>query len=586
MADTRRPNVVFILTDDQGYADLACTGNPWIRTPHIDALHETSVRFTDYHVSPLCTPTRGALMSGRRPIRNGAWATAWGRSMLHVDETTLAELFRARGYRTGLFGKWHLGDNYPFRPMDRGFEHVVAHKGGGVGQTPDFWGNCYFDDTYFHNGSPVEHTGYCTDVWFDEAMRWIDHIGDEPFFCYLATNAPHGPYLVDEEYSAPYQALEDKGTIRSAAFYGMIANIDENLGRLRAHLVGRGLAENTIVMFMTDNGSSASAWLDDAEHPTGGYNAGMRGMKGSYYEGGHRVPFFLHWPEGGCDAGRDVGGMTLHVDLMPTLMDLCGLEHPSPDRLDGVSLAGLLDGTCDAPPDRTHFLQLRQGPEPPEKWTCAVMTPRWRLIGGRELYDVQADPAQRVDVSGEHPQVACELRQAHERNWAEVSPGLPEPCRMILGHDAENPSRLDAMDVMGDVAWNQPQVLAAKRSLGRWAVEIARPGRYRFSLRRWPAELDAPIDEQAPAGSITRMTELLETRMGWALRNVAIQPTAARLALFDRSETQRLTPGQREAVFEWDVPRSGPTDLEAWFDGADESGGPHGAYYVYVRRVR
>jgi arylsulfatase B len=278
--------------------------------------------------------------------------------------------------------------------------------------------------------------------------------------------------------------------------------------------------------------------------------------------------------------------MTLHVDLMPTLMDLCGLEHPSPDRLDGVSLAGLLDGTCDAPPDRTHFLQLRQGPEPPEKWTCAVMTPRWRLIGGRELYDVQADPAQRVDVSGEHPQVACELRQAHERNWAEVSPGLPEPCRMILGHDAENPSRLDAMDVMGDVAWNQPQVLAAKRSLGRWAVEIARPGRYRFSLRRWPAELDAPIDEQAPAGSITRMTELLETRMGWALRNVAIQPTAARLALFDRSETQRLTPGQREAVFEWDVPRSGPTDLEAWFDGADESGGPHGAYYVYVRRVR
>ena len=179
---TKSPNVILVITDDQGYGDLGCTGNPWIQTAHIDAFYEEAVRFTDFHVSPLCTPTRGALMSGRRPVRNGAWATCWGRSILRKSETTMADVFGASGYRTGMFGKWHLGDNYPYRPQDRGFQKVVAHKGGGVGQTPDTWGNNYFDDTYFHNGEPVEHAGYCTDVWFDEAIHFIEENKDEPFF--------------------------------------------------------------------------------------------------------------------------------------------------------------------------------------------------------------------------------------------------------------------------------------------------------------------------------------------------------------------------------------------------------------------
>ncbi|MXX02485.1 MAG: sulfatase-like hydrolase/transferase, partial [Gemmatimonadetes bacterium] len=270
----KRPNVILVITDDQGYGDLGCTGHPWLKTPRIDAFHDDAVRLTDFHVSPLCTPTRGALMTGRRPVRNGAWATCWGRSILRKSETTMADVFGAAGYRTAMFGKWHLGDNYPYRPQDRGFQHVVAHKGGGVGQTPDFWGNNYFDDTYFHNGAPVEHAGYCTDVWFDEAIRFIEGCAggqsatgeagsDAPFFVYLSTNAPHTPYLVSEEYARPYHGNPD---VPEPEFCGMIANIDENFGRLRRRLAELDLEENTILIFMTDNGSSGGSELDENQH--------------------------------------------------------------------------------------------------------------------------------------------------------------------------------------------------------------------------------------------------------------------------------------------------------------------------------
>ena len=205
----KRPNVVFVLTDDQGYGDLGCTGNPDIQTPQIDEFYKEAVRLTDYHVAPLCAPTRGAIFTGRRPLRNGVWATCWGRSILHEGETTLAEVFRDNGYATGLFGKWHLGDNYPYRPQDRGFTEVVAHKGGGVGQTPDFWGNNYFDDSYYQNGKLTRYEGYCTDVWFDAAERFIESHLDEPFFACITTNAPHEPYLVEEKYAAPYRENEN-----------------------------------------------------------------------------------------------------------------------------------------------------------------------------------------------------------------------------------------------------------------------------------------------------------------------------------------------------------------------------------------
>ncbi len=577
-----KPNVILVLTDDQGYGDLGCTGNPWIQTPNIDRFHADAVRFTDFHVSPLCTPTRGSLMTGRRPLRNGAWATCWGRSILRRDETTLANVFAAGGYRTGMFGKWHLGDNYPYRPFDRGFQSVVAHKGGGVGQTPDFWGNNYFDDTYFHNGDPRAHEGYCTDVWFEEAMRFIEDSKDAPFFAYIATNAPHSPWLVPDKYCRPY---EGNPNVTSARFYGMITNIDENFGKLVAKLRELKIEDQTILIFMTDNGGTGGAHLDKQQFVTRGYNAGMRGLKGSYYDGGHRVPFFMRWPQGDLSGGCDIREMAMHLDVLPTFIDLCGLEAPKGVACDGVSLAPLLRGQCaELPGDRVEFVQYRQSTLAPEKWTNAVITRQWRLVGGRELYDIKADPEQRRDIAADHPDVVARLREAHEKWWAEVSPRFEEYCPITLGSDEENPTRLDAMDVMGDVAWSQSQIAMAQKSTGVWTVEVERPGRYRFALRRWPRELGLPIDEPIDAedaASIAPYQPIKECR--------AIHPVRARLKIFGREEVAPVAQGADEVVFTLRLSQTGVTQLEAWFDPPAPAGAPaadpQGAYYVYVERV-
>lgn len=597
---TQRPNVILVITDDQGYGDLGCTGHSWLKTPGIDVFHDDAVRLTDFHVSPLCTPTRGALMTGRQPVRNGAWATCWGRSILRKSEITMANVFGAAGYRTAMFGKWHLGDNYPYRPQDRGFQHVVAHKGGGVGQTPDFWGNNYFDDTYFHNGEPVDHAGYCTDVWFDEAIRFIeqcaagqaagpsaDHTkdaaspsvnspgADAPFFVYLATNAPHTPYLVSERYARPYR---DNPDVPEPAFCGMIANIDENFSRLRRTLAELGLEENTILVFMTDNGSSGGSELDESQYVARGYNAGMRGKKGSYYDGGHRVPFLIRWPGGGLEGGRDVDEMTLHVDVLPTFIELCGLAEPDVN-FDGQSVVPLLRGDrTGLPGDRVHFLQYRQDTVPPEKWANAVMTRRWRLVRGKELYDIKVDPGQRHDVATDHPGVVERLRRAHDAWWNEISPGLEAYCPITLGDPAENPTRLCAMDVLGDVAWHQTHITLAKESTGIWTVEIERPGRYRFSLRRWPAERDLAIDGTIPPEEAMTLIYASEDD-----RPVAIRPVEARLSLFDEERSGSIESGDKTAEFTLDIRRTGTTFLNAAF--IDEEGELQGAYYVDVERL-
>jgi len=572
----KKPNVILVMPDDQGYGDLGCTGNPWIRTPNIDRFHDEAVRLTDFHVSPLCTPTRGAIMSGRRPIRNGAWATCWGRSILRKTEVTMADVFANSGYKTGMFGKWHLGDNYPYRPQDRGFQHVVAHRGGGVGQTPDFWGNNYFDDSYRHNGELVAHEGYCTDIWFEEAARFIEANKDEPFFAYIATNAPHCPYLVADKYKDLYK---DNPDIPEPAFYGMITNIDENFGALDAKLKELGIADNTILIFMTDNGSSGGCRLSkETGLPEKGYNAGMRGMKGSYYDGGHRVPFFIRWPDGKVQGGHDLGEMAMHLDLLPTFIDLCGLQRPDGVELDGASFAGYLIGSEETRPDRTQILQIRQSTDPPEQWTNAVMTKRWRLVHGKELYDITADPGQQNDVAEQHPDVVAQLRSEHDDWWAEVTPTFDEFCHISLGNDAENPTCLNAMDVMGDVAWHQTMIVKARKSTGRWKVDVEQPGRYTISLRRWPEELNLPIDAAVSAEDAD--SHIYAPGDGSC---TTIAPAKARLKLFDEEWTQPVEPGMEAVTFSLDLQQTGETQLEAWF--CDETGDECGAYYVYVERV-
>ncbi len=298
-----RPNVIIVMTDDQGYGDLGAHGNNIIKTPNLDKLYGESTRLTNFHVSPTCSPTRAALLTGHYNNRTAVWHTKSGRSLIHVDEKVMAETFKSSGYATGIFGKWHLGDNYPFRPRDKGFDEVVVHFGGGIGNTHDYWGNDYFDDHYSHNGTYQEYEGYCTDVWFSEAMRFIEKNQDRPFFCYISTNAPHSPHHVPQKYIDLYQQEGLNGN-PGAEFYGMVTNIDHNLGLLVKKIDKLNLTQSTILIFLTDNGSGGGLGLDQDQFLIGqGFNAGMRGKKGSQYEGGHRVPFFLRWPGAGLDKG-------------------------------------------------------------------------------------------------------------------------------------------------------------------------------------------------------------------------------------------------------------------------------------------
>lgn len=562
----KRPNVILVMTDDQGYGDLASHGNPVLRTPNLDRLRGESVRLTNYHVDPTCSPTRAALMTGRYSIRTGVWHTIMGRSILRRDEVTVAELFRAAGYRTAIFGKWHLGDNYPSRPQDKGFEEVLIHGGGGIGQTPDYWGNDYFDDVYRHNGRLERFDGYCTDVWFREAMRFIREsvaktsgtdAGKErgrPFFLYMPTNAAHGPYNVPQRYIDMYSG---KPGVPNARFYGMITNIDENMGKLMAELDELGIASDTILIFTTDNGTAAGF------RRGAGFNAGMRGTKGSEYDGGHRVPFFMRWPAGGIGGGRDVGQLAAHVDVLPTLAELCGLGLP-PRPLDGRSLVPLLRGGAAGWPARALIVNS-QRIEHPRKWRkSAVMTDRWRLVNRVELHDIRSDPSQSRNLAADHPAVVFNLRAAYERWWADVSSRFDEYCTIVLGSPEENPSLLTAHDWHGGAPpWDQRHILAGRIADGFWAVEVERAGEYEIALRRWPPESGLAIAAAPEGGTV-------------------IDPVRARIEIAGVSREQEVPAGAADVTFRLSLPQ-GETRLRTWFLLAD--GRSLGAYYAVVRRV-
>ena len=566
-----KPNVVIVITDDQGYGDLSCHGNPILKTPQLDSLYADSVRLTDYHVAPTCSPTRCAFLTGHWTNRTGVWHTIMGRSMLRENEVTMGQVFRDAGYATGMFGKWHLGDNYPYRPEDRGYTEVMRHGGGGVGQTPDFWDNAYFDGSYWHNGTPEPVKGFCTDVFFDYAKRFIaaSKQQGQPFLAYIATNAPHGPMHAPEEFAAPYAAVNNTGLQH---FYGMIANIDDNVGKLRAFLDEQGLADNTIFIFTTDNGSS-SGWNT--------FNAGMRAGKGSEYDGGHRVPFFIHWPAGKLKGGRDIEPITAHVDVLPTLIDLCQISAPSGVVFDGVSLAELLDNTAANWPDRILVTDSQRVKDPIKWKNSAVMTSQWRLINGRQLYDIKQDPGQRSDVASGHPEVVERLTRFYEAWWAELLPTFANDTAIYIGHPAENPTRLTSHDwiTTGSTPWNQShirQAMNGESNTGFWNVMVHAEGEYEIHLRRWPQTANLAIDAPLPAGADVPGAKAYRTTPG-----KAIYPVKATIMIGDVSAEAPVHAGDKEVVFKIRLP-AGKTQLAALF--IDSQGKTHGAYYAYVHR--
>ena len=592
-----RPNVVIILTDDQGYGEFSCHGNPLAETPNIDRLAAEAVRLTDFHVAPMCTPTRGQLLTGLDACRNGATNVSSGRSLLRADLPTLADRFAAAGYRTGIFGKWHLGDNYPFRPIDRGFGEALWFPSSHVGSVPDFWNNDDFSDVYLRGADRRPVDGYCTDVFFNAATEWIargaaDPNDRRPFLAYIPLNAAHTPLYVPGKYREPVRAaiaarpeilagLGPRTRENVERFLAMGANIDENVGRFDAFLKGRGLYENTIVLFLTDNGSTFGPRY---------YNAGMRGKKTEVWEGGHRVPCFVRWPAGQL-AARDVPTLTQVQDLLPTLGELAGVEVGA-DELDGASLAPLLrnePGAAGALADRTLVINYSrmptfdvpytdENPAVPMRDGAAVLWKRWRLLWGRELYNLDADPLQTRDLAAERPEIVARLNARLDDWWEGVKEEAVTPRRIVVGDPAENPARLTACEWLDVFVDQQTQVRAGTRKDGVWHLTAARPGRYRFAARRWPAESGLKLDEPAPPADFVD---------GGRPAGVALPIAAARL----RVESAGAAPFEsvappdaagREIVFEADLP-AGPLEVRATF--LDAAGAPIcGAYYLEVKR--
>ena len=434
------PNIILVMTDDQGYGDLSCHGHPFLKTPNIDKLYSQSTRFTDFQVSPTCSPTRAALMSGKAPFKVGVTHTVVERERLAPSAITMAEVLKSAGYTTGIFGKWHLGDGDAYQPDRRGFDEVFIHGAGGIGQShagdqSDAPGTNYFDPIIKHNGRFEQTDGYCTDVFFQETLGWIKEKGTgpqakQPFFAYLSTNAPHSPYRVDPKYS---DLFKDKCDKKQAAFFGMIVNIDENMGLLMEKIDQWNLTDNTLLIFMTDNGSAAGSRI---------HNAGMRGGKGTVDEGGTRVPLFMRLP-GLTRPGVEIDRLTRHYDLLPTLAEIAGAKIPPNTDLDGRSLLPLIKDPNAPWPQRTMFFHVGRwakagapirfsegdpNPDHSKYKGFGVRTEKWRIVNKR-LYDIQNDLGEENDVAKEHPEVVEELRAAFDVWWDEVRP-------MMVNEDA------------------------------------------------------------------------------------------------------------------------------------------------------
>ena len=554
----RRPNVIVIITDDQGHGDLGFHGNPKIRTPHLDKFAGESVQFRRFYVSPVCAPTRASLMTGRYNYRTGVVDTFIGRALMYPDEVTIAEMLAAGGYRTGIFGKWHLGDNYPMRPIDQGFQVSLVHKGGGIGQPSDPpGGESYFDPILQRNGKAVKTRGYCSDVFTDAALQFISDAREKPFFVYLAFNSPHTPLQVPESYRLPYSKMNLSPTEfpaigrpiegeapqdTTARIYGMVTNIDDNLGRLFGKLDELGLSKNTIVIFMTDNGPQQSR-----------YNSGMRGRKGGVYEGGTRVPFFVRW-SGTFQAGLKVDRIAAHIDVAPTLLELCGVKRPAVS-FDGRSLVPLLKHEPDKWTDRSLYIQWHRGDEPELLRAFAAHTQSYKLVQplgaaqavmpnkpNFELYDIGEDPYELHDISSRHPEIVSSMLAGYRAWFKEVgSTRGYAPSRMFLGTAHENPVTLTRQD------WRGPRAGWEPKSLGYWEVHVAQAGNYDITLDFTPVAAAA--------------------RAHFSLQGV--------------SRSQELKPGAAQCHWGGVRLSKGPGRLEAWIEYNSETAGVR---YVEIKR--
>jgi len=516
------PNIILIMTDDQGFGDIAYHGNPDIHTPVLDKMARNSIRFTNFYVSPVSAPTRSSLMTGRYSLRTGVHDTYNGGATMSTEEVTIAEFFKDAGYNTGIFGKWHLGDNYPYRPIDQGFNEAVVHAGGGIGQVGDVmnyfkYDSSYFDPVLWKNGTATQFRGYCSDIYTQEAMNYLTENRNNPFFLYLSFNAPHTPLQVPEKYYNKYKEIEikvsnysDKGRTRqniknidedrAKKVYAMIENIDDNLGLLFNKISELKLDSNTIIIFLTDNGPQQIR-----------FNGGLRGRKGSVFEGGIKVPFFMHYP-GIYPEGTDIDYPSAHIDLLPTLLDICGIDVPN--NIDGRSLKDLiLNETSDKEPRSLFYNWARGFPEPYKN--IAVRNGNYKLVGHSQwdseasdlqLFDLDNDPYEQHNLSGELTEKAEALKNEFDIWYKEIiySKNLGNTKPIFIGSKFENPVILNRNDASGSEGiWAQEEIF------GYWDINVVESGFYDIYFK-FINVINSPGTIQIKAGTILRSKQITQ----------------------------------------------------------------------------
>ena len=495
------PNVILIMTDDQGIGDFGFNGNPYVNTAHLDRLASESLNLTNFYVSPVCAPTRASLMTGRYSERTGVYDTYNGGAIMSQEEVTIAEILRDSGYKTGIFGKWHLGDNYPYRPIDQGFDEALVHRGGGIGQPGDFANyfakdSSYFNPVLFHNGVPTKTTGYCSDVFSNAAMDFIkDHHAsenDNPFFVYLSFNAPHTPLQLPQEYYDMYREIEEfdvnafamedeavpdmseRDVEAAKRVYGMVTNIDDNIGKLMEVLKNENLEQNTIVVFLTDNGPQQVR-----------YKLGLRARKSSVYSGGVRVPCLIRYPQR-FQQKFEMNTRLAHIDLLPSILDLCGVSQPE-HMIDGHSFINMNEDGANAFSDRTLFFEWGRG-FPVKYRNFAAIQGEFKLVGNTEadsdidefeLYHLTTDPYEKINRIENDIDIASGLKQKMDSWYDEILTEKNNTSILpaYIGSEYENPTVLNRNDAKGTpVAWGRDNVL------GYWDVKVLEQSNYDISL--------------------------------------------------------------------------------------------------------
>lgn len=559
----KKPNVIIILSDDQGYGDYSCHGNPFLKTPALDKLHNESIRFNHFHVASYSTPTRGQLLTGLDAMNNKASTVLSGCCMMRRELTTMPEIFSLNGYKTGIFGKWHLGDNYPDRPMDRGFDKSIWIKGWGLLSEIEF-DNDYYKTRYLDSLTTVTTNRYCTDLWFDKAIEWMEEMNTkgESFFTYLSLNAPHGPFHAPKEDYLSYCTNLDQKT---ASFFGMIQNIDKNMARFDRWLESKSLKENTIIIYMNDNGTAAGAQV---------YNANMKGEKGSVYDGGHRSACFIRWPGGELGQPRTIEYASQIQDLLPTFIEMLGLNVNLNYPFDGVSLMPAIRGFNS---DTERMFVVQQGSHvTPVKYNGCVVYNQWRLVGQNELYNINEDPGQNNNIAASNQTVVAKMKAYYESWWSKIYSPQAQQVPLVVGSQKENPVIITSADWVGAGPNTQWGVASGNDDVnGHWIIDVKTEGMYRIELSRWPFHINRSLTVSGPSVSIG----------GTAMRSGKALPIDAGYISINNAipVTNKVAGNSNSISFETNL-TVGVNKLKAYFGNAS---GQYicGAYYVRLEKL-